>query len=125
MAKRVLLVEDEDNIAVAVRFLLERAGFEVATAGDGEAGLDAARALPLNLIILDAMLPNLDGFEVLERLKADPKTASTPVLMLTAKGQAEDRERAHAAGADRFISKPFANADLVAAAEALATESEA
>ena len=119
MAIRVLLVEDEENIAEAVRFLLERAGFEVATASDGETGLDAARSLRPDLIILDAMLPKLDGFEVLTRLKADPNAPPAPVLMLTAKGQAEDRERALAAGADHFISKPFANADLIAAAQRL------
>lgn len=120
MKKRVLLVEDEANIVISLRYLLTRAGFEVAVEDNGRAGLDAILGDPPAVTILDVMLPGMNGFEILEALRADPRGSDLPVLMLTAKGQREDRERAMASGADRFVTKPFANADLVAAVQDLA-----
>ena len=120
MAKRVLLVEDEPNIVVSLRFLLTRAGFEVDVEDNGARALESALGNPPDVTVLDVMLPEMNGFEVLERLRADPRGAALPVLMLTAKGQREDRERALRAGANRFVTKPFSNADLVNAVEELA-----
>lgn len=120
MPKRVLIAEDEPNIAESLTFLLERAGFDVAVAPDGKRALDTVRdALP-DVLVLDVMLPELDGYEILRRLRAGEETATLPVLMLTAKGQPQDRETALACGADIFMTKPFANSEIVAAVESLA-----
>lgn len=116
MGKRVLLAEDEPNIVVSLTFLLERAGFEVESHANGDDALEAATQAPPDVMVLDVMMPGLDGFEVLRRLRAHATDdARLPVLMLTAKGQREDRETALKLGADRFITKPFSNADVVAA----------
>ena len=120
MAQRILLAEDEPNIVESLRFLLNRAGFEIDVHENGRLALDAALNAPPTLMILDVMLPEMDGFEILARLRADPRTSDLPILMLTAKGQREDRERAIARGANRFISKPFSNADLIEAVQQLA-----
>lgn len=109
---RVLLIEDEANIAEAIRFILGRDGHDVTWSADGAdlAGL-VARSRP-DLVILDLMLPARSGLEILAELKADPATAAIPVMMLSAKGQIRDREAAERAGAQVFITKPFANADI-------------
>jgi DNA-binding response OmpR family regulator len=119
MGKRVLLVEDESSIVAALTFLLERAGFEVAVEMNGRSALAAVLGAPPDVLVLDIMLPGLDGFEILRRMRDDPRGRPVPVLMLTAKGQRGDREAAFAAGADEFITKPFANADVVAAVRRL------
>ncbi len=119
MAGRVLLIEDEQNIAEAIRFLLSRDGFEVEVQTDGVAGLAAARRGGAGLIILDLMLPGLSGLEILTALRADPDTRDLPVMMLTAKGQGRDRDAAEAAGVSAFMSKPFANAEMRAQVRAL------
>ena len=121
MSKRVLVAEDEPNIIESLTFLLERAGFEVSVEADGRAALDAALANRPDVLVLDVMLPSLDGYEVLRQLRADPKCTDLPVVMLTAKGQREDRETALESGADMFITKPFANAEIIAAVESLAS----
>ena len=120
MPRRVLVAEDEPNIVESLSFLLERAGFEVSVATDGQSALSDAFALRPDVLVLDVMLPELDGYEVLRRLRADERGAALPVLMLTAKGQREDRETAMACGADRFMTKPFANAEITAAVLELA-----
>lgn len=122
MPKRVLLAEDEPNIVELLSFLLARAGFEVASETDGRAALAAALAGQPAVVILDVMLPGLDGLEVLRRLRADPRGKVLRVIMLTAKGQRADREAALGCGADLFITKPFANSELVAAVRRLAGE---
>lgn len=119
MAKRVLLAEDEPNIVESLTFLLERAGFEVAVKTDGRRALDTVLEDTPDLLILDVMLPELSGYEVLRHLRADRRSESLPVLMLTAKGQRADRETALEYGADRFITKPFSNADVIAAVKEL------
>lgn len=120
MAKRVLLAEDEPNIVESLKFLLGRAGFDVTVRMNGREALDAALTNPPDVMLLDVMLPEIDGFEVLSRLRAQGNGASPPVIMLTAKGQRADRERALVSGADLFISKPFSNADLMRAVTDLA-----
>ncbi len=119
MTKRVLLAEDEPNIVESLTFLLERAGFEVAVETDGRQALKAALAETPDILILDVMLPELDGYEILRQLRADRRAEALPVLMLTAKGQREDRETALECGADLFITKPFSNSEIVAAVEQL------
>lgn len=120
MAKRVLLAEDEPNIVASLTFLLERAGMAVAAEMNGQAALEAALADPPDVMVLDVMLPGLDGLEILRRLRASAATRALPVVMLTAKGQREDRENALSAGADIFITKPFSNTALVEAVTRLA-----
>ena len=119
VARHVLLIEDETNIAEALRFILERDGWQVSALGDGAQAVATVGRLRPDLVILDLMLPGAGGLEILAALRADPATAALPVLMLTAKGQARDRAAAEAAGVSRFMAKPFANAEIVAAASAL------
>ncbi len=120
MTKRVLVAEDEPNIVESLTFLLEKAGFEVAVEPDGLRALDLALTSSPQVLVLDVMLPNMDGYEILQRLRADSRGSDLPVLMLTAKGQREDRETAFECGADLFITKPFSNADIISAVETLA-----
>jgi DNA-binding response OmpR family regulator len=120
MAKRVLVIEDEPNIVVSLSFLLDRAGFEVSVESDGQVGLSSAMANPPDVVVLDVMLPGLSGYDVLRQLRADSRTKELPVIILTAKGQQEDRLTATECGADLFITKPFANTDIVDAVKRLA-----
>lgn len=120
MAKRVLLAEDEPNIVESLTFLMERAGFDISAESDGRVALEEALSNTPDILILDVMLPELDGYEILRQLRADPRTEALPILMLTAKGQREDRETALECGADLFITKPFSNSEIVAAVKQLA-----
>ena len=122
MAKQVLVAEDEANIAESIAFLLERAGFDVTVVADGRKALDTALGDVPDVLVLDVMLPSLDGYEILRQLRADHRCEALPVLMLTAKGQREDREMALKCGADKFITKPFSNAEIVSAVKELAGE---
>ena len=110
----VLIVDDEPNIRETISFILEMEGFAVATADDGEQGLEAVRRLRPPVVLLDAMMPKRDGYDVCRSIKSDPELAATHVVMLTAMGQKRDRDRAHDAGADDFVTKPFDEAELLA-----------
>ncbi|MEO0829726.1 MAG: response regulator [Pseudomonadota bacterium] len=118
--KRVFLVEDEPNIIEAIRFILKRDGWDVRAHSDGSTAADVVASNGADVVILDAMLPGRSGFEILKDLRSRPETASTPVLMLTAKGQVKDRELAEAHGASAFMTKPFANSEVLATVRALA-----
>jgi DNA-binding response OmpR family regulator len=120
MTARVLLAEDEENILTSLTFLLERAGYDVSVETEGPKVLRSALDTPPDVLVLDVMLPDMDGYEILRRLRASPTTKSLPVLMLTAKGQREDRETALKCGADLFITKPFANSEIISAIGQLA-----
>ncbi len=120
MARRLLLIEDEPNIAEAISFLLSREGWQVTHVAEGLAALEAARTIGPDLVILDHMLPGASGIEVLAALRADERTAGVPVLMLTARGGPRDRDAAERAGASRFMTKPFSNAEMLAEVRALA-----
>jgi DNA-binding response OmpR family regulator len=120
MGLHVQLAEDEPNIVVALTYILERAGFEVTTATDGQAALSAALAEPPAVLILDVSLPVLDGLEVLRRLRADVRGQRVPVIVLTARGRHADRESALDSGADLYLTKPFSNAELIAAVRRVA-----
>ena len=122
MTKTVLLAEDEPNIVESLTFLLERVGFEISVATDGRMALEMALEKQPSVLVLDLMLPELDGYEVLRQLRADPLGEKLPVLMLTAKGQRIDRETALECGADVFMTKPFANAEITDAVTRLASE---
>ena len=117
MAQHVLLIEDEPNIAEAIRFLLTRDGLRVSHAAEGVAALAMLRQDPPDLVILDHMLPGMSGLEILTAVRADPESRDLPVMMLTARGR--DREMAEQAGADRFMTKPFSNAEIVSEVRAM------
>ena len=112
--RRVLLIEDEPNIIEAIRFILSRDGWRVDTHSDGETALEAVRSRAPDLVILDVMLPNRSGYDILNDLRNLAETADIPVLMLTARGQKKDRELAEKLGVNRFMTKPFSNADILA-----------
>jgi DNA-binding response OmpR family regulator len=113
MATRVLIAEDEPHIVESLTFLLRRAGYDVASVLDGEAALAHLRTQPPHLMILDLMLPGRNGFEVLKAVKADPALRAVPVLVLTAKGQPQDRRLAEEIGVEAFMTKPFSNREIV------------
>ncbi len=110
----ILLVDDEPNIRETVSFILEMEGFRVETAGDGEEGLAKIRALRPPVVLLDAMMPKRDGFDVCRTVKADPQLAGVKIVMLTALGQKADQEKGRAAGADFYVTKPFDEEELLA-----------
>lgn len=114
MTTRVLIAEDEPHIAESLGFVLQREGYAVDSVLDGEAALRHLRSDAPDLLILDLMLPRMNGFEVLKAVKSDPALKTIPVLILTAKGQAQDRRMAEALGVDSFMTKPFSNRDIVA-----------
>ena len=114
MGKRILIVDDEPNIVTSLEYLMKREGFEVQVAVDGEAGLKAAAASAPDLVLLDIMLPKMNGFEVCERLRSNPAGRGMKIVMLTAKGRQADSARGMAAGADLYVTKPFSTRELVA-----------
>ncbi|KFL25955.1 chemotaxis protein CheY [Devosia sp. 17-2-E-8] len=113
MAVDVLIAEDEPSILESLDFILRRAGWSIQSVTDGEAALSAVRRLQPRIVVLDVMLPKRSGFEVLKQIRSDSVTRELPVLVLTAKGQAQDRRTAEELGADSFITKPYANVDVV------------
>ncbi len=119
MGKTVLLIEDEQNIIEAVSFILSRDGWEVKTHANGQNAMDAVRAREPDVVILDVMLPGKSGFDILSEIRAEAQFASLPVLMLSARGQAKDLEMAERAGANRYMTKPFSNAEVLDAVRAL------
>ncbi|UPH72464.1 response regulator transcription factor [Abyssibius alkaniclasticus] len=118
MRKSVLIVEDEPNIVESLTFLLERAGFAVQSESDGNRALARIADSAPDLVILDVMLPNRSGFDILRDLRLKGQIAPK-VMMLTAKGQSRDQQMAEDIGVDVFMTKPFANAELVARARLL------
>lgn len=114
MAKSVLIIEDEPFIIEALSFLLEREGLEFDSYTRGEGCLDYIDKKQPDLLILDMMLPELNGMEILESLRNSNDHSDLPVLMLTAKGQKKDRQAALDAGVSLFMTKPFANDELIA-----------
>lgn len=113
MGITIVIVEDEPNIAESLSFILTRADFDVICVDDGnEAIFEIQNARP-KLVILDVMLPNRSGLEILRDIRASASITKTPVLMLSAKGQSRDREIALETGADRYVVKPFSNTELL------------
>jgi len=105
--KKVLVVDDDKDCVQLVKDFLESRGFEIVTAVEGETGLAKAKALKPDLIILDVMMPLMDGITVLQKLKENPATQSIPVIMLTAKDRDEDVLKGYKHGAEYYITKPF------------------
>ncbi len=118
-ARQALVVEDDNDIGELVRIVLRAEAFEVDLAHDGQEGLDLAMQKHYHLIVLDLMLPKVDGWEVCRRLRQHPQTRSTPMIMLTAKGEEADKVRGLEAGADDYITKPFRPREFLARVNAL------
>lgn len=119
MNPSVLLIEDDLNLAELVRYNLEREGFEVLHAPDGEEGLAVARDEAPDVILLDWMLPLVSGIEVCRRLRKTPETANIPIIMLTARGEESDRVRGLDTGADDYITKPYSPRELISRIRAI------
>lgn len=115
----ILVVEDDEDILELLTFNLEAAGYEVLTASDGQDGLVTARRRKPQLVLLDLMLPRMDGLEVCRELKRDPETSGIPVIMLTARGDEVDRIVGLELGADDYVVKPFSPRELVLRAKAV------
>ncbi|MBN9605641.1 MAG: response regulator [Actinomycetales bacterium] len=116
---RIVVVEDDADILRLLELRLTRAGHEVTCAGDGVEGLEAAQREHPDAIVLDWMMPRMSGLDLCRELRGDPALSTTPVLMLTAKTQPLDMERALASGADDYLMKPFVSAEFLARVDAL------
>jgi DNA-binding response OmpR family regulator len=114
----VLIADDEPNILLSLQFLMKKTGYEVRTAKDGEEALaEISRAAP-DLVLLDVMMPKIDGFSICERIRANPEWNDVRIIMLTARGRDIEREKGLALGADDYITKPFSTKDAIARVEA-------
>ena len=122
LAIDILIAEDEPSILESLDFILRRAGWSISSVTDGDAVLDAVRRLRPRLVVLDVMLPKRSGFDVLKQIRANAELKAMPVLILTAKGQQQDRRTAEELGADGFVTKPYANAEVVGAVRLLLGE---
>ena len=111
--QKVLVVDDEPDVASLLALMLKSQGYNVLTAGDGQEALEKARAEKPDLIVLDVMLPKLDGYKVARMLKFDEKFSHIPIIMLTAKIQEKDRKTGLETGADAYVTKPFDTAQLL------------
>jgi two-component system phosphate regulon response regulator PhoB len=119
MTTTILVVEDEEDLTTLLRYNLEAEGYRVLAAGGGEAAIELLQERPPDLVLLDWMLPEISGIELCRRLRARPETARIPIIMVTARGEEEERIRGLAVGADDYIVKPFSIPELLARIQAL------
>jgi DNA-binding response OmpR family regulator len=112
--QRILIVDDEPNIAASLEFLLQRGGFDVKVAHNGEEALALAESFAPQLVLLDVMMPKLNGYEVCQRLRQGESGKGVKIVMLTARGREVDLEKGKALGADLYVTKPFSTRELVA-----------
>lgn len=124
LAVDILIAEDEPSILESLDFILRRAGWSIDSVTDGDAVLERVRRNRPRVLVLDVMLPSRSGFDVLKQLRADSETRDLPVLILTAKGQQQDRRIAEELGADGFVTKPYSNAEVVDAVRQLLGEND-
>ena len=113
LSHKLLIAEDEPVIVESLKFLFEREGYTVGIATDGRQALEQLQSLSPDILVLDAMMRHINGFDVLKTLRADTNGPQPKVLMLTAKGQEKDRQLALELGADAYIAKPYANTDVL------------
>jgi len=113
MDKKILVIEDDPSALRLVQYTLEQEGYQVLTATNGLAGIRKAQNEELDLIVLDIMLPGIDGFEICHRLRAEPQTAQLPILMLSAKAQEIDRATGLKVGADDYLTKPADPSEII------------
>jgi DNA-binding response OmpR family regulator len=122
MPKEILIVDDEPSIVVPIQFLMEQQGYNVLVAGNGEDALDIIYKYKLDLILLDIMLPRIDGYEVCEIVRLDPRYRGIKIIFITAKGREVEIAKGLALGADAYITKPFSNTELVSQVKELLAE---
>jgi len=122
MPQKILIVDDEPNIVVPLQFLMERNGYETAVAQSGEEALEAISKEKPDLVLLDIMLPGIDGFEVCEIVKLKPEWKHIKIIFLTAKGRDVDIAKGMVLGADEYIAKPFSNQQIVESVQRLLEE---
>ncbi len=113
MPKTVLIVDDEPNIVVPIEFLMEQNGYSVLVAGSGEEALEIIAKYEPDLVLLDIMLPGVDGYEVCEIVRLNPEWQEMKIIFLTAKGRDVDMAKGMVLGADAYIIKPFSNVDIL------------
>ena len=111
--KKILIADDEPFVIRSLSFVLQKEGYQVETAMNGVEALDRSRRMKPHLLFLDLQLPQMDGFEVCRQIKNDPELRDTYVILLTAKGQDDDRKRGLAAGANEYMTKPFSPKELL------------
>lgn len=114
MSARVLIVDDEANIVVSLEFLMEQAGYDVAVARSGDEALEKIEQFHPDLVLLDVMLPGVNGFDILQRVRQQSEHQHMAIIMLTAKGREVEITKGLALGADAYITKPFSTRDLLA-----------
>jgi DNA-binding response OmpR family regulator len=114
MPKKVLIVDDEPSIIVPLQFLMEQNGYETSVAFSGEEAMETVAASHPNLILLDIMLPIIDGFEVCQRVRENPEWNDIRIILLTAMGSEANIAKGLALGADAYITKPFSNSEIIA-----------
>ncbi|GAB4426276.1 MAG: response regulator [Anaerolineae bacterium] len=114
MAKKVLIVDDEENIVISIEFLIDQAGYQVDIARDGEEALAKMGAFNPDLVLLDVMMPKINGFEVCRRIRENPQFDGVKIIMLTAKGREVEVAKGLALGANSYIIKPFSTKELMA-----------
>ena len=119
MKAKILIVEDEESIVTLVKYNLEKEGYKISHHANGEDAIQEAKDNLPDLILLDWMLPNLSGIEICKIIKSDKKTKHIPIIMLTAKGEEEDKIKGLNSGADDYITKPFSHKELIARVNAL------
>ncbi len=124
MAKNILIVDDEPNAVVPIQFLMEQQGYRVMVAERGEDALDLIYQYKPDLVLLDIMLPGINGFEVCEIVRLNPEYRSIKIIFLTALGREEQVARGLALGADAYITKPYSNDELVAMVKAVLEETD-
>ncbi len=122
MTRKILIADDEPNILISLEYLMQREGFEVLVARDGNEALELARDRHPDLILLDAMMPGRDGFEVCREIRADPELRDMRILMLTARGRDTDIAKGQAMGADAYVVKPFSTRELADKVREMLTE---
>lgn len=113
MVGEILVVDDEPNIVLSLEFLMKKEGYQVRTASNGKEALHALKESKPDLVLLDVMMPRMDGYEVCQAVRGDPELSSVCIIMLTAKGREIEREKGLAVGADDYVTKPFATRELV------------
>lgn len=114
MASKILVVDDEPNIVVPLKFLMEQNGYKVETAASGEDAVEAVERFGPHLVLLDIMLPGMDGFEACQRIRETPNGQKTKIIFLTALGREMDIAKGMSLEPDDYITKPFSNADVAA-----------
>ena len=113
MANRILIADDDANLLISLEYLLQRQGYDVVLARDGDQTMKLIRQQPPDLVVLDATMPGLSGFEVCQQVRADPALRQIPIVMLSARARETDIAKGKALGADAYIVKPFSTDDLV------------